>query len=70
VSAALGHGDARQGHGEGEEEVVRPLGLLTEAVGRRRSGMTKREAASSGVLTGAWPPAAPERRNRVREHRE
>jgi hypothetical protein len=39
---------------------VRPSGLLTEAVGRRRGDMTKRAVASGGVLARAWPPDAPE----------
>jgi hypothetical protein len=67
---APGHRDARQGHGEGEEEVVRPSGLLTEAVGRRRSGTTKRAAASGGALIRAWPLAALERGVLVHDHRE
>jgi hypothetical protein len=49
---------------------VRPSGLLTEAVGRRRSGTMKSVAASSGALAGAWPPTASEHESLVREHGE
>jgi hypothetical protein len=49
---------------------VRPSGLLTEAVGRRRSGTMKSVAASSGALAGAWPPTASEHESLVHEHGE